>query len=508
MFSVLPGITRPTRLPHLATGFVALTLLAACGAAETTTPEERPSTTGSIDLSVTGLAAGTPRIVVTGPNTYRRELTAAALLDGLAVGVYHVKADPVIGGGRLYVPALPEQDIAVQASRTAGRVTVGYATAAKGALQLAVSGLPTGVQAYWTLRTPGGIYVEDGEVVQGGSVVLTDIAPGTYSITWKDEVADVDGEPQTFKPTAPSAQITIGSAGSVAATSVQYRQTTGTLEFAATGLPAGESARWTLRTGAGSYVDDGQVAQGGKARVSNISAGTYLVKWEEVEADTAGGPHTFKPSTASQSVTVVAVPTAAPAAVAYKLATGAFALAPTGLPAGITADWSLHDSRGWTVLSGRVVSGTTVPTTNVAPGSYTLRWSNETFAVVTTGAGNGDKHTYAPGTASQTLTISASATPVAAPVTYALATGSLDITVQGLPAGETASYYLVDSQGTSGHNGSCSQGSTCRVSDVLAGTYTLRWYSEYVNGTTRRAPDAQVIVTRSLTPKAITATYR
>ena len=67
--------------------------------------------------------------------------------------------------------------------------------------------------------------------------------------------------------------------------------------------------------------------------------------------------------------------------------------------------------------------------TNLVPGSYTVSAPS-----VTTSDGR-----YAPTPSTQSVTVIASTTPATAVVTYALATGSLTLTVAGLPTGVNSS---------------------------------------------------------------------
>jgi glucose/arabinose dehydrogenase len=100
--------------------------------------------------------------------------------------------------------------------------------------------------------------------------------------------------------------------------------------------------------------------------------------------------------------------------------TGSLAVTISGLPAGTSAAVTVTGPAGFS----RSVTGTET-LGQLTPGSYTISASSVT-------ASDGR---YAPSPATLSVTVAAGSTPASASVTYALATGSLTVTISGLPAG-------------------------------------------------------------------------
>jgi len=110
-------VTRPAALALAAA--LALTL-AACGGGPSGAGDT--TTTGTLDVAITGLPAGTPGdVAVSGPAGFADALTVSEVLTDLAVGSYAVAADPVDAptpAGATYDPVVPSQSAAVVADTT------------------------------------------------------------------------------------------------------------------------------------------------------------------------------------------------------------------------------------------------------------------------------------------------------------------------------------------------------------------------------------------------------
>ena len=124
---LLRTTTRPAARPTaivLAAAF--LLTLAACGGGG---PGGGGTASGTIDVDVTGLPAGTAAAVaVTGPGGFSNALTGDETLPGLTVGTYTVAAQPVAAPtpvGATYDPVVPSQSAVVVAATTTD-VTVEY----------------------------------------------------------------------------------------------------------------------------------------------------------------------------------------------------------------------------------------------------------------------------------------------------------------------------------------------------------------------------------------------
>lgn len=180
--------------------------------------------------------------------------------------------------------------------------------------------------------------------------------------------------------------------------------------------------------------------------LSELAPGTYAVAANSVP----DGQHVYQPAQAAQSVTVEGGGAPATATVVYALGTGAVTVTIGGLPQGLTGSV--------TVSGPNFTQTTSVDTTfaGLAPGSYSVTPSD---------ASDGT-HTFAG--SPQTVDVSASLTPAAAAVSYAQATGTIDLTVTGLPGGANA---LVSIDGPGGY--SSAPTGTTTITNLWPGTYTV-----------------------------------
>jgi glucose/arabinose dehydrogenase len=127
-----------------------VTVLAACGNDGGDVGER----TATISIEIAGLPAGTKGdILVTGPQSFRRELGVASTFSGLPPGDYTVKATNVLDGSAVFAPQQASRTftLAGGANQTA---VVTYGTA--GTLQLGLQQVVTGVDQPLFLTAPAG----------------------------------------------------------------------------------------------------------------------------------------------------------------------------------------------------------------------------------------------------------------------------------------------------------------------------------------------------------------
>jgi hypothetical protein len=111
------------------------------GSAQTAFAVDCSAVTGSLQVTVTGLPAGTDAAVtVTGPGGYQAAVTATTTLDGLVPGQYTVSAGSVTSGSEAYTSTPPSRTVAVAAGETAA-VTVTYVAEPRPSLDLDIAGL-------------------------------------------------------------------------------------------------------------------------------------------------------------------------------------------------------------------------------------------------------------------------------------------------------------------------------------------------------------------------------
>jgi glucose/arabinose dehydrogenase len=133
--------------------------------------------------------------------------------------------------------------------------------------------------------------------------------------------------------------------------------------------------------------------------------------------------------------------------------TGSLTVNVTGLPSGLNAAVTVTGPAGF----NRALTATET-LSDLAPGSYTI-----TAPPVTATEGR-----YAASPPSQTVTVAASTTAASAIVSYSLATGSLTITVAGLPAGVNSAITV-----TGPNQFTRNVTSTTTFSALETGTYTV-----------------------------------
>ncbi|HET9066004.1 MAG TPA: hypothetical protein VFN22_09335 [Gemmatimonadales bacterium] len=258
--------------------------------------------TGSLDLQVTGLPAGTEAdITVDGPAGFHATATGSTRWTGLTAGVYRVTAGTITVGSASFAATPGVQDHVVQVGPDATPAVVDYAMAV-GALTLGIDGLPAGVDAVVSVSGPGGY---QSNVVRAGT--LTRLAPGGYQVT----AGPVSHGGGTWQPT-PASQAVVVAGGSTAAASITYQPATGALSIAVSGLPAGVAADVTV-TGPGGFT----ASPGGTAMLTGLVPGSYQIAASTVQQ--AGTTWVATPTSATAVVTAGAT---ASQAIAYAISGG------------------------------------------------------------------------------------------------------------------------------------------------------------------------------------------
>lgn len=195
----------------------------------------------------------------------------------------------------------------------------------------------------------------------------------------------------------------------------------GSLAITVAGLPSGAAAAVTV-AGPGGY----STALTGSGPLTGLAAGLYTITAQPV----VSGGETWVPVPASQSV-VVGTSQAA-VTVAYTASTGSLTLTVTGLP-GTPADVRVTGPGGYTAVltATQTLSG-------LSPGTYQVLASAVTIGGTT----------YLPTPASQAAVVAAGFA-ASAGVAYAPTSGSLTITITGLPAGVPANVTVTGGEGAS-----------------------------------------------------------
>ena len=424
-------------------------------------------TTGSLAITVLDLPDGTTAdILVQGPG-FSRVVTATTRLTALPPGAYVLSARDVRAPGGTYRAAQPSQTVGVPASLTAATATVAYA-AAPAAVDVAVSGLPATASAAITLTAPDG-----GAVAVSGSTRIGPVSAGR----WRLAAATVRAEGFTYTP-VPAARDTTVSAGDTLRFAVAYVRTTGALAIAITGLPGGAPGNVTVTEPSGATRVITQTTT-----LLDLTPGTYGVRADSVIRD----GFLWRPSPVNQQVTVTPSAVAAGATVAYASVSGALIVSISNVPDGVQGSVRVTGPNG---LDLNIFQTTVFSPTPV--GTYTLTASPLLV--------DGIRYDVSPPTVTRTVTIGSRDS---VDMRYGNANGTLQLTVDGLPAGEIAAITLSGQSQTINLTGSTT------LQNLAPGTYTLA--AAIVGaGDVAYAPDVatqSIVIERQVT-RAVTVTYR
>jgi glucose/arabinose dehydrogenase len=217
----------------------------------------------------------------------------------------------------------------------------------------------------------------------------------------------------------------------------------GTLRVDISGAPVALGAEVTI-TGPAAFAR----ALATSAFVDSLVAGNYTVAAASV-SDTTGR---WDPEPATQGV-FVDIGDTARASVAYALATSRLAITVAGLPTGAAADVRVTGPGGFarTLAAGGLLD-------SLSPGEY----------VISALPVRAQDLTWRPTPAVDTIVLTPSTLPLFAAVSYATGSGTLTVTVAGLPGGVDAGVTVTGPEGFS-----VAVRSTRTLSNLDAGSYTV-----------------------------------
>jgi hypothetical protein len=249
----------------------------------------------------------------------------------------------------------------------------------------------------------------------------------------------------------------------------------GSLAITVAGLPGGAAAAVTV-TGPGGY----STGLTGTGPLTGLAVGLYTIAAQPV----VSGGETWVPIPGSQSVVVGSSP--ASISVTYIASTGSLTVTVTGLP-GALADVRVSGPGGYVavVTATQTLSG-------LSPGTY------QVLATAIAIAGE----TYAPTPTSQAAVV-AVGFAASAGVAYAPTSGSLTLTIAGLPAGVPASVTVSGGEGAS-HQVAGSQ----TLNGLAPGAWTVSATTVTSGATTLwPAPLSQVVVVAAGDTASASVTY-
>ena len=384
---------------------------------------------GSLQVTIAGLPGGTPAsVTVSGPQGYHAPLTSSQLLGGLVPGAYTISAQVVSAGGNLWNPVPPSQVVQVVSGAAAVGVTYSQGT---GALALTVAGVAGGAASI-AITGPGGF-----AAAVTGTQVLQGLLPGSYQVS----ASAVTLSGTVYQPSPPLQNALVTAGGSTPA-AVTYSATTGSLAVTISGLPGGSAAAVTVSGPGGASFN---------LTASQTLTGLAAGNWTVAGAVVTSGPNSYAAAPPSQVVAVTAGGSMS-ATVTYAITTGSLAVTINGLPGGTSAAVTVSGPGG---ASFNLTASQTL--TGLAAGNWTVAG-----AVVTSGP-----NSYAASPPSQVVAVTAGGS-MSATVTYAITTGSLAVTINGLPGGTSAA-VTVSGPGGASFNLTASQ----TLAGLAAGSWTV-----------------------------------
>ena len=275
-----------------------------------------------------------------------------------------------------------------------------------GRLDVAITGLPTGVSAAVAVTGPNGF-----QFVTGSSRTLASLAPGSYTIT----ASEVVSGGARYAPSPPTQTVLVTSAGTAIATPITYAVASARLAVSVLGLPAGTAASITV-SGPNSYTR----AVTASEQIDLLQPGVYTVTASQVQ----GGGRTYRADPPAQTLTLSASASPTTATVAYGAGTATLGLTITGLPAGTGGAVTVTGPGGYTRT---LTASTTLQ--YLEAGTYTV-------AAATVGS---NLTTHAPSPPSQTVDLADGASSTG---TVAYGSAPLVLDAELVVGGLTAPVFL------------------------------------------------------------------
>lgn len=433
----------------------------------------------------TGLPDGVPlQVNVVGPypgSTFSRTASGPATWTDIPSGRYAVTVRPARGAVGTFAgaPATFDVDVPSGAATTA----TGVYRPVPSAMSVNVTGLPNGAAAAVTITPPNSTQIP---VTQSSVHVAPQLGAGQLTPdAWRlaTQTVTIDGARYSASPAALD---TVVAFGDTAQANVRYTIASGSLAVVVAGLPASVQGNVLIIN-----PDNSTRTIDRTTTVTGLTPGRYRLVATSVFQQLGQQRTTFRAPADTLDVNVVASLVAAPATVTYVAQVGRLVLDVTGLPA---------QAAGAITLTGNGVSRTltTSGTIDSLPvGTYVLA-----ATAVTAGSG-ADPDRYAPTITSQNITIATGASANAS-VAYAFASGSVAITLRGLPEGAAGEVTL------SGPNGfSRVFRASGSAAGLVPGRYTLVARSITVGSQVYGVVPASrtIDIVASITPIALSLQY-
>ncbi len=437
------------------------------GAPPTTAVVRYEPVPSALAFTITGVPSGVAApVTVFTPTDSAIRTESSRVFTHANGGVWRFVADTLRTGGFRYAPVPASAEASVLFGDTA-RLNVNY-TLASGAIAVAVSGLPLGLDAQVRVRGPNAF-----ARAIAASATVTDLAPGTYRVT----ALPVSGQGVTYHPLPDSTEVTVSASLVASPANVAYAAQVGRLTVTTSGLPPNAVPTLTL-TGANSVR-----TLNGATTLDSLPVGSYQLTAASFIADNVK----YTPALVTQNVVISTGATTA-VNVAFSVVPTVVAIPVTGLPDGVNASITLTPPAG--------AAQSVTRTTHIAPAAVGI-WRVLATSVTSAGA------TYVPTPPTAQGTATAGDT-LRLPVHYTISTGSLAINVSGVPNGIAAGITV-----TGPNNFSQGVSSSTTLTQLTPGTYIISASSlSHLGATYTPTPlTQQRLVSASAQPVTVSVSY-
>jgi cellulose 1,4-beta-cellobiosidase len=319
-----------------------------------------------------------------------------------------------------------------------------------GTVSFNISGLPSGVTSSFnptSSATSTVLTLTVGSTVTAGAYTVTitgTSGSNTATVPITLTVVPATGT-FTLKPSATALTVVAGNSGTDTITVTDVSPFTGSVAFAASGMPTGVTAAFSPSSSTTSSVLTLTVA-------STTAAGNYTITVTgtsgtltpvttsfTLTVTSPSGGFTLKPSAATVTVAPGASGTDTITVTDISPFTGSVAFAASGMPTGVTAAFSPTSSTTSSVLTLTVASTTAAGnyTITVTGTSGTLAAVTTSFTLTVTGTGG---YTLKPSAATLTVAPGASGTDTITVTDISPFTGTVAFAASGMPTGVTAAF--------------------------------------------------------------------
>lgn len=381
-------------------------------------------------------------------------------------GTWSVRADTLTTGGFRYAPSRASFDTTLLYGDTA-RVNVAYQVSS-GAIAIVVTGLPPALDGLIQLSGPDG-YTRS----IAHTETVTDLAPGEYVLT----ASTVAGGSVLYAPSEDTLRLVVEASLVATPATIQYAAQVGRLALSSAGLPNGAAAIYTL------FGAQDTVSFTGDPTIDSLPAGSYVLRASPVVA----GSLKYAAQNAARTISIVTGATTS-ASFTFAVVPTVVDIAVSGLPSGTAASLVLTPPSG---DSSIITTSTRIAPT--VPGRWRVRANN-----VTSGG-----TLYVPTPTVHDSTISAGDT-LRLPVVYNVTTGSIAVSISGLPNGVNAAVTVA------GPNGYVQPVPVSSTLTMLApGTYYVYASSVTASGFTYQPSSVlqQLVVNASSDPETAQVVY-